>query len=345
MTWDGPGFVDHHAHLLRVAARDLPDYDVTDPDSVAGYHRSLKFRSLSPMDVIGPPPDRRTPDLMGALGRELTRAARLGLVQITEAGMTDWSYLDALVRLRERDDLPLRVRLLVASGLAEPRKMRRTGDDLVEVEGVKFYADGWLGPRTCALTRPFDDRADAGLLFLDAVTLARRAEPFALEGWTIATHAIGDRAIDAVLDAYEFIYGNDCATARPRIEHAQVLRRDLVERMADLGVVACIQPGFAHSDAATAEHGLGAPRMEVAYRWDLLLDAGVPVITGSDFPIETLSPLEGLEKLAPIVGVGRAFELMTDAAAGRTVLSDDPRDVDPDEISKIEVIDAQPSAA
>ena len=343
MTWEGPGFVDRHAHLLRVAAGDLPAYDVTDPESIAAYHRSLKYRALTPMDVVGPPPDQ--PDLMGALGHELARAAGLGLVEVTEAGMTDWAYLDAVVALRERDDLPVRVRLLVASGLADPKTMRRTGDDLVEVEGVKFYADGWLGPRTCALLHPFEDRADAGLLFLDSVTLARRAEPFAERGWTIATHAIGDRAIEAVLDAYEFVYGEDCSAAAPRIEHAQVLRRDLAERMADLGVVACIQPGFADSDAETARRGLGAARMEVAYDWNLLLDAGVRVITGSDFPIEPLSPLDGLAKLAARLGVDRALDLMTDAAAGRMVLSDNPTEVELDEISRLEVIEAQPSVA
>ena len=343
MTWDGPGFVDHHAHLLRVAAGDLPAYDLGDPESIAAYHRSLKFRALTPMDVVGPPPGQ--PDLMGALGRELNRAAELGLVQITEAGTTDWAYLDAVIGLRERDDLPLRVRLFVASGLADPKKMRRTGDDLVEVEGVKFYADGWLGPRTCALAHPFEDRADAGLLFLDSVTLARRAEPFAEGGWTLATHAIGDRAIEAVLDAYEFVYGEDCADARPRIEHAQVLRRDLVERMADLGVIACIQPGFAHSDSESARRGLGAARMEAAYHWELLLDAGVQVITGSDFPIESLSPLDGLGKLASLLGIERALRLMTDASVGRTVLSDDPADVDPAEIAEIEVVETQPRVA
>ena len=343
MAWEGPGFVDHHAHLLRVAAGDLPPYDLTEPGSIADYHRSLRYRSLTPMDGVGPPPDQ--PDLMAALGHELERAARLGLVQITEAGMTDWAYLDALIRLRERDDLPLRMRLLVASGLAEPKTMRRTGDDLVEIEGVKFYADGWLGPRTCAVSHPFEDRADAGLLFLDALTLARRAEPFAADGWTVATHAIGDRAIESVLDAYEFVYGSDCAAARPRIEHAQVLRRDLVDRMADMGVTVCIQPGFAHSDAATATAALGEARMESAYRWELLLEAGVPVLTGSDFPIEKLAPLDGLEKLSEMLGVERALALMTDGSAGTTVLSDDPAGVDRDEISRIEVLDAQPSVA
>jgi predicted amidohydrolase YtcJ len=179
---------------------------------------------------------------------------------------------------------------------------------------VKFYADGWLGPRTCALCRPFADRpGDDGILFQDADRLAARMTPLAESGWSIATHAIGDRAIETVLDAYQRVYGSDCAAAAPRIEHAQVLRPDLIARMAEMGTIACIQPCFAASDATDVEHGLGAD-WPSAYRWQELLDAGVRVVTGSDYPIEPLSPQHGLEQLTAIVGPDTALALMTDAA-------------------------------
>jgi predicted amidohydrolase YtcJ len=308
-----------------VAAGELPPYgEPGDLSRVAAFHRSVSVRGITPMDVETPLAPQE--DLPGALYNGLREANRLGLVQVTEAGMTDWAYFDALRVLRDRGDLPVRFRVFVASGLADPKKLEREGDPRLEIEGVKFYADGWLGPRTCALCAPFTDSDDGddGILFLDALTLSRRAEPFALDGWTIATHAIGDRAIETVLDAYENIYGDECAAAAPRIEHAQVLAPHLMERMAHLGVVACIQPGFAVSDAASARAGLGPARMEHAYQWDQLLDAGVRVITGSDYPIEVLSPLDGLQKLAEQLDVDTALALMTDAAAGTTVLSGDP---------------------
>jgi predicted amidohydrolase YtcJ len=296
-----------------------------------------------------------TDELRGDLERGLNEARELGLVEITEAGMTDWAYFDALRDLRQRDLLPVRVRILVASGIAELERMQRTGDPWLEIIGVKLYADGWLGPRTCALCQPFDDEAgNDGVLFLDADLLARRADPYAEAGWTIATHAIGDRAIEACLDGYEKVFGRDCAEAAPRIEHAQVINADLARRMADLGVVACVQPGFAVTDAASARAGLG-DRWDEAYRWDLLLDAGVRVLAGSDYPIESLSPLVGLQRLAtgqfedgkasgaPTLPVATALGLMTDAAAGVTVLSDDPREVAEDEITKIEVVETRPA--
>jgi predicted amidohydrolase YtcJ len=324
-----------------VAAGDLPSYgDPGDPAKVAAFHRSVSVRGITPMDVEMPLAPQE--DLPGALFKGLREANHLGLVQVTEAGMTDWAYFDALRVLRDRGDLPVRMRVFVASGLADPKRLEREGDARLEIEGVKFYADGWLGPRTCALCRPFADAADDndGILFLDALTLSRRAEPFALRGWTIATHAIGDRAIEEVLDAYENIYGDECTAAAPRIEHAQVLAPHLVERMAHLGVVACIQPAFAHSDADTARKGLGPARMAHAYKWEELLEGGVRVITGSDYPIEELSPLRGLEKLADQLGLETALRLMTDAEAGTTVLSADPAEAP---FADIEILETLPA--
>jgi hypothetical protein len=352
MTWEGPGFVDHHAHLLRAATGVPAPFDPTDGAAVAAWHRRVSERWSTPMDEEEPPvavDDR----LRGSLERVLDRARAVGLVEITEAGLRDWGVLEALLGLRARGELAVRVRLLVASGIADVRRMARTGDPWLEVVGVKFYADGWLGPRTCAVREPFaddPDEADTGVLFLTADELARRADPFAEQGWTVATHAIGDRAIEVVLDAYEKVWGRDCPEAAPRIEHAQVLQADLVRRMAELGVVACVQPGFAVSDAHEARSALGPERVEEAYRWDALLDAGVRVISGSDFPIEPLEPLRGLQALAtggdvgaPTLPVEKALALMTDASAGTVVLSDDPLRTAEDELASIEVVETRPA--
>lgn len=356
MSWEGPGFVDHHAHLLAVAAgTPLECGNASGPEEVRTYHRLVSDRWSTPMDEPVRPL-AVDDELRGNLERGLDRAAASGLVEITEAGMQDWAYLEALLALRARGPLAVRVRLLVASGIADPARMQRTGDPWLELEGVKFYADGWLGSRTCALRQTFADEADdTGILFLDADTLARRADPFAEDGWTIATHAIGDRAIEAVLDGYERLFGSDCAEAAPRIEHAQVLAPDLVRRMAELGVVACVQPTFAVADADTARRGLGSERWEDAYRWESLLAAGVRVLSGSDFPLAPLAPLAGLQCLltgdhldgrragAPTLAVGPAVAIMSDAAAGTVVLSDDPSRVPEDEVAAIEVVESRPA--
>ena len=343
MTWRGPGFVDHHC---RVLAHELGRR--REPTDVRAWHRLVSERWSTPLDEAVPPLELHD-GTRGAIERGLEQARAAGLVQVTEAAVDDGNVLEALLQLRaRRGDLPVRVRVLLASGAADARRMVRTGDPWVEVEGVVFAADGWLGTRTCAVERPFDDDEDAGrgILFLDADTLARRIDPFAEAGWTIATHAIGDRAIAAVLDAYEKVYGADCAAAAPRVEHAQVLTPELVRRLADLGVVVCIPPGSAVADLPDARRALG-DRADVAYRWDLLVDAGVRVVTGSD--TEPLSPLVGLERLcagghgAVTFPVERALALMTDERAGTVTLADDPCAVPEDELAKLAVEDTDPS--
>lgn len=81
--------------------------------------------------------------------------------------------------------------------------------------------------------------------------------------------------------------------------------------------------------------------METAYRWEILLDAGVKLITGSDTPIESLSPVQGLSDLVngnPRLQVSDALHLMTDASAGTTKLSADPAMVEPSQLAAIEVL-------
>jgi len=351
MAFNGPGFVDHHTHLLRVAAGVKPSYDFTDPASIATYHRGLAASGYTPMDAIG---DRIDERIDAQLMSGLTRAADLGICQVTEAGMHDWRYLDTLRHRRDVDRLPCRVRILVANGLAEQGMPARTGDTDVDVIGVKFYADGWLGPRTCALCAPFDDvhPLDDGVLFWDPVALARVAQPFAEAGWTIATHAIGDRAAIAVLDAYEMIFDGDQEAALvngARIEHAQVLSSAIIDRFAGQGVTACIQPSFATSDRETGPAALGDERWKRSYDWAGLLKAGARLICGSDFPIESLDPLIGLRDLTTAVTRGSkldlatAYELMTDESVGITTLSADPRAIDEADLGDLEVLGTHPA--
>jgi predicted amidohydrolase YtcJ len=356
-----PGFADHHAHLLRTAAGvPFPP----GPAAVRDFHLRVAAEGSTPMDVLDPP--LRGPDLPGRLRAALATAAASGLVEITEMGMRSWHYMDALVAAQEAGPLPLRVRVYLASGLAAESgaaeiDARRTDcGPWVRLDGVKFYADGWLGPRTCALCQDFADTGARGLLFADATSLARRVAPLAASGWRIATHAIGDRAVQAVLDAYDLAWDGDrvaLAAAAPRIEHASVLSGDLIARMASGGVTACIQPSFAVTDAGLLESALGPLRSESAYPYAAMVGAGVRMIAGSDYPIEVLEPLVGLARLTggrsdragfatsrsaagrACLPVAAAFASMTDPAAGETLLTADPRTASPEEIDSIEVIE------
>jgi predicted amidohydrolase YtcJ len=362
-----PGFVDHHAHLLRDSSGvGFP----AGPQAVRDFHRRVASEGRTPMDVLDPAAVLDQPGLAGRLLSGLARAARTGLVEITEMGMRSWAYFDALAALQQAGPLPCRVRIYLASGLAaesSPAELDARRDDCgpwLRVDGVKFYADGWLVPRTCAMCADFADTGDRGLLFASADDLGRRIQPLVARNWRVATHAIGDRAVATVLDAYEIAFDRDrtaLAAAAPRIEHASVLSSDLIDRMAALGVVACIQPSFAMTDAGQLAPALGPYRAALAYPWTALAAAGVPMLAGTDYPIEVLEPLPSLARLvtgtstrpgyvtaetAPdqaTLPVVTAFSLMTDAAAGQTLLTADPRQVDAGEIDAIEVLGTEPT--
>ncbi len=266
-------------------------------------------------------------------------------------GMRRWWYLDALDAIGQHGPLPVRLRVYLASGLAEQSaaaeldSRRANCGPWVRLDGIKFYADGWLVPRTCAMCRPFRDEPSDGILFTDASALARRIEPFAGRGWRIATHAIGDRAVETVLDAYELAWGHDrraVGAAGPRIEHGSVLPARLMDRIAELGVSVCIQPSFPVTDAAEVPVALGAGREVSAYPWAALAASGAPLLIGTDYPIEVIEPLVSLARLvsgrsdrpgfttagtAPEhsrLPLDLAVQLATDGSAGRTYLSADP---------------------
>ncbi len=204
------GFADHHTHLLKMAAGVPWSWQGT---PIRDFHRRVWRDGTTPMDIADPPNPHPPAQLADRLRAGLSMAAQAGLVEVTEMGMRDWSYLDALSADAVDKPLPTRLRIYLASGLAESASdaeldARRTdAGPWISLDGIKFYADGWLVPRTCAVCRDFNDTGENGLLFTDAPTLARRIERFIANGWRIATHAIGDLAVQTVLDAYELGLG------------------------------------------------------------------------------------------------------------------------------------------
>jgi predicted amidohydrolase YtcJ len=227
--------------------------------------------------------------------------ARHGLTSVHEAKVSG-PMLAAYRQLLAAGRLPLRIfvmldgadRALIDQWLArgpeiDPRHR-------LTVRGIKLFADGALGSRGAALLEPYSDQPGSRGVFTlsgEAVhDLTRRA---VARGFQVATHAIGDAANRAVLDAYERALGETQAKdARLRIEHAQVLSAADIPRFARLGVIASMQPTHATSDMAWAEKRVGPARIRGAYAWQSILATGAHLPLSSDFPGETLDPFHGL---------------------------------------------------
>jgi len=187
------------------------------------------------------------------------------------------------------EDLPLAVGLGLRSGF---------GDDTLRVGSVKAFADGALGPRTAAMFDPYvDEPENRGILILDGETLFEHGCLAAESGLSLAVHAIGDRANHEVLNGFAQlrVYERErgLPALRHRVEHVQVLHPDDAGRLADLGLVASMQPVHAPSDMRMADRYWGG-RASLAYAWRTQLQHGARLAFGSDAPVEVLNPFLGL---------------------------------------------------
>jgi predicted amidohydrolase YtcJ len=146
----------------------------------------------------------------------------------------------------------------------------------------------------------------------------------------VAVHAIGDRANDQVIDLFERMVGGGADPARVRIEHASVLTPDAINRMAYLGITASVQPAFLASEVGWLGKRLGQ-RVDRTYSMEALAAAGVPMVGGSDCPVEPPNPWGGVSAAS---GPGRlgpqgaidlfGTPLTTGASADFLVVDRDP---------------------
>ncbi len=165
-------------------------------------------------------------------------------------------------------------------------------DNHLTIRAIKITADGALGSRGAALLEPYSDEPDNRGLVTTSPERIRRVAVAALKnGFQLNVHAIGDRGNRLVLDAFESALKEvPVADHRFRIEHAQVLHREDIPRFAELDVIPSMQQTHQMSDMYWAVDRLGHTRARGAYAWRSLLETGVTIASGTDFPVEEVNP-------------------------------------------------------
>jgi predicted amidohydrolase YtcJ len=245
---------------------------------------------------------------------ERRKADKLALAEASAWGLTsvqdNSSWDDFLVyeELECEGKLPVRIsEWLPFDAPVEVLKKHRAyhdpNDPMLHTGMLKGFMDGSLGSRTAALLAPYsDDPKDSGLPQYDEAALNRMAEERTRAGFQLGFHAIGDRAVQMALDAFEEASRSAVAATgatgthdlRFRVEHIQVVTPDQIERFARLGVIASMQPNHLLTDMNWAEERLGPARARYSYTWKSFLNAGVPLAFGTDYPVEPLTPFRGL---------------------------------------------------
>jgi predicted amidohydrolase YtcJ len=223
-------------------------------------------------------------------------AASRGVTGIHEMSMPhDDGERDVEVFRRHRHRLPVHALAIVAT-MDVPRAIE-FGHDAI---GGDLPADGSIGARTAALSVPYAGRGDRGTTYYEDDELAGFFHDAHMAGLQVGMHAIGDRAIEQLLSAWERIYASldsrerrHFRARRHRVEHFEMPNAHQIERTAMLGLAVSVQPAFDRAWGAAGgmyETRVGADRSFAMNPFRAMLDRGVVVGAGSDAPVTPLDP-------------------------------------------------------
>lgn len=297
--------IDGHAILANAAAMKAAGVTAATKDPAGGrLERTASGEptgvfvdnAMSLINRVVPAPTKE--DIRQATLAAIKESQRYGLIGIHDAGESR-EVIDVFEEMAKGGEFGLRGYIMVSDDSAALAHYFARGpqsalyDGHIWIRAVKLYADGALGSRGAALLDPYaDDPGNFGLLRTPPEHMKDVAIRGLKAGFQICTHAIGDRGNRVTLDVYEAAL-NAVPTAdhRFRIEHAQILNFADIPRFAKLGVIPAMQAVHQSSDMTWAPTRLGYARSFGAYAWRSLLNTGVIIPNGSDFPVERVNPL------------------------------------------------------
>jgi predicted amidohydrolase YtcJ len=229
----------------------------------------------------------------------LDEAASRGVTSMQDN--SSWDDFLAYRALRDEGKLSARITewLPFDAPLERLEQMRKDGgttDPWLKTGALKGFMDGALGTGTAALLAPYsDDPKTSGILDSHPQDLNQMAIDRDKARFQIAFHAIGDRGNRVALDAFAAVVAaNGARDRRDRIEHAQVVAPEDFARFGSLNVIASMQPSHETTDMRWAERRLGPERIKGAYAWRSMLNHGVRLAFGTDWPVEIIDPMRGL---------------------------------------------------
>jgi predicted amidohydrolase YtcJ len=231
----------------------------------------------------------------------LQMAAESGITSIQIPGSADFDMYDSIMaqgRLTCRIDIggeltsdPDRL-----SRYEEIKNKYPASGDWIRFGYLKDFMDGTLGSATAMMFEPFADEPDkTGLPQMSYEELEARVLAADSRGFQIGIHAIGPKANNWILNAYEKARDvNGVRDSRHRSEHAQILTEEDIPRFSALGVIPSMQPVHCITDKRFAEKRIGTERSRWAYAWKSLADSGAKLAFGTDYSVEPINPMEGL---------------------------------------------------
>ncbi len=301
----------HHVAVANGRALSLAGItaDTPDPDGgridrdVRGEPTGvLRESAMRLVESAIPEPD--ADDLEAALKQATRIFHSLGLTSVAEAGIRRPEEMEAYQRLRESGEGPRSYLMVLADHALEhfaPSGIRTGfGDERLKIGPAKIFLDGSIGGRTARMREPYAGDADNRGLWMQepgqmSDTLARAHAA----GWQLCAHAIGDAAIDLLLDCYERILAEmPRPDARPRIEHCEFVGDEGVfDRISRLGAVPVPGTTFLREFRPVYEASLGTERLRYANAMRTFADRNIVAAASSDAPVVSPDPLAGIQTM------------------------------------------------
>lgn len=309
---------DGHSSWANTKALELAGITRATPDPANGVivrdprtreaTGALKESAGSLVEKVVPEPTRD--QRREALREAIRYANSLGVTRVHSAG-GDAEVLDLFAELRQQNALTLRLIVtpfinppaVTPEVVARAEALRETyHDEWLNVSAVKFMLDGVIEAHTAAVLEPYaNEPRTTGILNWEPAAYAAGVAEFDRRGFQILTHAIGDKAIRVALDTYEQAApAATRADRRFRVEHIESPAAAEIPRFGALGVIASMQPlHTTPSDNMTNiwASAIGPERASRAWPWERLRAAGARLAFGSDWPVVTLDPWQGLRML------------------------------------------------
>ncbi len=203
-------------------------------------------------------------------------------------------------------------------GVEKPRKLKRFKKTYIKnpqlkdryvVDGIKIYSDGSFGALTACMFEPFSDSIDGqkGFMVISKELLYELVYESVELGFSVATHAIGDKANRIVVDVYKDVLSKfspiDRSKVRLRVEHASILTNDVLKDAASNNIIMCCQPAFINSEHTWLEKRIGSKRLKHVYPFRSIIDSGCVLAGASDAPIESVRVLDALQACVTRQGI------------------------------------------
>jgi predicted amidohydrolase YtcJ len=329
----------------------------------------LHETAMGLINRVMPPPTVSEYEAMIAAG--LRHQLSLGITSSSDCGVSP-QLLSVYRSMDAQGHLPARVNVMPlrrVDGVATPVPLPEPFvSDTLRVDTIKFLADGGLSGATAALSVNYRHKPEKGVLRFNHFELRQLCQETHDAGWRIATHAIGDVAIDQMLDIYAALGPHPYGLAH-RIEHFGLPNNHQLDQAAKLRVIAAPQAIFVRTFGRNFRSYLPDSFLPRTYPIRAMLDAGVRIALSSDAPVvEDDNPLIGIhaavtrqdlegELIAPEQAITVADALRAYTAGGAVatgdesnrgsiepgkwadlaVLSRDPLKADPETFSEIHV--------